>query len=345
MEFTVEQIAGILGGEIEGNKEAKIQDIAKIQEAIPGTITFLANMKYEEFIYTTSATAVIVNKDFQAKSPLKTTLIRVQDAYSCLSILLDQYERLTAMPKLGVEEPAYLGKNSEVGEGGYRGAFSYIGDNVKIGLNVKIYPQVYVGDNVEIGDNCILFPGVKIYAKTKMGHHCTIQAGAVIGSDGFGFAPQADGSYRTVPQIGNVVLGNHVDIGANTTIDCATMGSTHIHDGVKLDNLIQIAHNVEIGKHTAVAAQAGISGSTKIGAYCLIGGQTGIIGHITIADKTQIGAQAGVMRTIAESGQSLIGSPTLDAAQYFKSYAVFRKLPSLQRKIEELEKKVLNLAP
>jgi UDP-3-O-[3-hydroxymyristoyl] glucosamine N-acyltransferase len=343
MEFTTEQIAYLIGGEIKGDQSAKINRLAKIQEAEPGSIAFLSNPKYENFIYSTDASAVIVGKDFVPKEALKTTLILVEDPYSSFSTLLEEYHRVLSFQKSGVENPSFIGENSSCGENIYRGAFSYIGTNTRIGKNVKIYPQVYIGDNVTIGDNTILYPGVKIYSETQIGSYCTFQSGCVIGSDGFGFAPLPDGSYKTIPQIGNVIIENHVDVGANTVIDCATMGSTIIHEGVKLDNLIQIAHNVEIGKHTVIAAQSGVSGSTKIGDNCMIGGQVGIVGHIILADKTSIGAQSGVGKSVNEKGTAIQGSPAFDYKKNLKSHAIFRKLPELQKRIEELEEKIINL--
>jgi UDP-3-O-[3-hydroxymyristoyl] glucosamine N-acyltransferase len=312
MELTTQEIAHLVGGVVKGNDSLKINKVAKIQEASEGAISFLSNPKYENFIYTTDASAVLVNKTFIPKTELKTTLILVDDPYTSLTTLLEQYQRVRNIARVGIANPSFIGPGSEVGQNIYRGAFSYIGANCKIGNNVKIYPQVYIGDDVVIGDNTILHAGVKLYSNTVIGHHCTIHSGAVIGSDGFGFAPQPDGTYKNVPQVGNVVIGNHVDIGANTTIDCGTMGSTVIYDGVKLDNLIQIAHNVEIGKNTAIAAQAGISGSTKIGQNCLIAGQAGIIGHLTIANKTTVGAQAGVGKSILNENTAVLGSPAFD---------------------------------
>lgn len=344
MEFTTQQIAHLVGGQVKGNEFLKIHKLAKIQDADQGSISFLSNPKYENYIYSTEAGAVIVNKNFVPKSDIKTTLILVDDPYISFTTLLEEYHRFISFTKAGVEEPSYIGEGSEVGKNCYRGAFSYIGKNCKIGENVKIHAQAYIGDNVTIGNNVIIHPGVKIYADTKIGHYCTFHSGCVIGSDGFGFAPQADGSYKNIPQVGNVVIGNHVDIGANTVIDCATMGSTIIHDGVKLDNLIQIAHNVEIGKNTAIAAQTGVSGSTKIGENCLIAGQAGIVGHLTIANKTSIGAQAGIGKSISKEGLSFLGSPAFELNKQMRSLTVFKKLPELQRRIEELEKNILNLS-
>jgi UDP-3-O-[3-hydroxymyristoyl] glucosamine N-acyltransferase len=344
MEFTAKEIAFLVGGTVKGTESLKVNKLAKIQEATAGSIAFLSNPKYENFIYETPETSVvIVSKDFSAKENIKATLIAVEDPYTSFSTLLEEYHKIISFVKKGIENPSFLGENSVTGENIYRGAFSYIGNNCKIGKNVKIYPHVYIGDNVQIGDNTILYSGVKIYSDSFIGHHCTIHSGAVIGSDGFGFAPQSDGTYKTIPQVGNVTVGNHVDIGANTVIDCATMGSTIIQDGVKLDNLIQVAHNVEIGKNTVIAAQAGISGSTKVGENSMIGGQVGIIGHLTLANKTNIGAQSGVTKTITKEGTSILGSPAFDYTSHLKSASVFKKLPELQKRIEELEEKILHL--
>lgn len=345
MEFTVQQIAHILGGQIKGDGSRKVSNLAKIQEGTPGTISFLSNPKYENFIYTTEASAVIVNKNFEPRQNISTTLILVDDPYTSFTVLLEEYHKIVSFRKTGIENPSFIGEKSTVGDNVYRGAFSYIGNNCTIGSNVKIYPQVYIGDNVVIGNNTIIYPGVKVYSECKIGNYCTIQSGSVLGSDGFGFAPQPDGSYKTIPQIGNVVLEDHVDIGANTVIDCATMGSTIVRKGVKLDNLIQIAHNVEIGKNTVIAAQSGVSGSTKIGENCIIAGQVGIVGHITIADKTSVGAQSGIGKSIITEGNKLSGSPAFELKQQLKSYSIFKKLPEILKRIEELEEKVIHLLP
>jgi UDP-3-O-[3-hydroxymyristoyl] glucosamine N-acyltransferase len=345
MEFTVNQIAAMLKGDVQGNGKEKINMLGKIQEAKKGQIAFLANPKYEHFIYTTQASAVIVKRDFQARKEISTTLILVDDAYSSFTLLLEEYHRAISFQKTGVEEPCFIGKGSAVGKNIYRGAFSYIGSNVKIGDNVKVYPHVFVGDNVVIGDNTILHPNVKLYADTKVGSNCVIHSGTVIGSDGFGFAPQEDGSYKTIPQLGNVIIEDNVAIGANTVIDCATLfgDSTIIRQGVKLDNLIQVAHNVEIGKNTVIAAQTGISGSSKVGENNMIGGQVGIAGHLVIANNTGIGAQAGIGKSIKDEGQRIIGSPAFDVKEYFKSYAVFKRLPDLNDRLRELERKISEL--
>jgi UDP-3-O-[3-hydroxymyristoyl] glucosamine N-acyltransferase len=345
MEFTTTEIANLVGGELKGSGSVKIRTVAKIEEASEGAIAFLANPKYENYLYSTLASAVLISRSFIPKEEVKTTLILVDDPYSSFTTLLEEYSRLVTFAKVGIEQPSFTGENSFSGKNHYRGAFSYVGNNCRIGDNVKIYPNAYIGDNVQIGNNTIIYPGVKIYANTVIGNYCTLHAGAVIGSDGFGFAPQKDGSYKTIPQIGNVIIEDHVSIGANTVIDCATMGSTVIHEGVKLDNLIQVAHNVEIGKHTVIAAQTGISGSTRIGDYCMIGGQVGFAGHLKIASRSSFGAQSGVGNNVTEEGKSFLGSPAFDYSKYFRSAAVFRKLPEVLKKIEELEEKVITLGP
>ncbi|MCG8391234.1 MAG: UDP-3-O-(3-hydroxymyristoyl)glucosamine N-acyltransferase [Cytophagales bacterium] len=345
MEFTVSQIADLVGGEVQGDKRAKVRMLAKIQEAKNGQISFLSNPKYENFIYVTEASAVIVDKNFEAKKPLGTTLIRVKDPYSSFTLLLEEYYKIISFQKLGIEEPSFVGEGSTYGEQVYRGAFSYIGKNTQIGENVKIYPQTYIGDNCTIGDNSIIHAGVKLYNNTKVGNYCVIHSGAVIGSAGFGFAPQEDGSYKTIPQMGNVIIGNHVDIGANTVIDCATFhgDSTKINDGVKLDNLIQVAHNVSIGDNTVIAAQSGISGSTTIGSSSVIAGQVGIAGHLELGDRTSIGAQSGIGKSVPKGNVKLMGSPGFELLAYHKSYAVFKNLPDLSRRLKQLEEKILNL--
>ncbi len=347
MEFTVKQVAAMLGGEVKGEGAGKINMLAKIQDARKGQISFLSNPKYEQYIYTTQASAVIVKKDFIPRKEITTTLILVDDPYSSFTTLLEEYHKLVSFQKTGIEQPSFISEKSIVGKNIYRGAFSYIGHNVKIGDNVKIYPHTYIGDNVSIGNDTILHSNVRLYADTRIGNNCVIHAGTVIGSDGFGFAPQADGSYKTIPQLGNVIIEDNVCIGANTVIDCATLygDSTIIHEGVKLDNLIQIAHNVEIGKNTVIAAQTGISGSTKVGDNCIIAGQVGLAGHLVIANNTSIGAQAGISKSIKEEGQRIIGYPAFEIKDYFKSYAVFKRLPDLNDRLRELEKKVLSTDP
>ena len=340
MKFTLEQVATLINGVVEGNKLEIVNTIEKIEVANPGAIAFLSNPKYESYLYETQATAVIVNEDFIPKQQVKTNLIRVKDAYSGFTLLLEEYTRLTTLSKVGIEQPSFIGENTVTDDSIYIGAFAYIGSNVKIGKNVKIYSHVYLGDDVVIGDNTILFSGARIYPKTEVGSYCTIHANAVIGSDGFGFAPQDDGSYRTIPQVGNVILKDHVSIGASAVVDCATIGSTIIGKGVKIDNLVQIAHNVEIGENTVVVAQAGIAGSTKLGKSCVIAGQVGIIGHLNIADKTFIAAQSGVSRDTKE-GAELFGSPALDKINHIRSMAIVRNLPKVMKRIEKLEASII----
>jgi UDP-3-O-[3-hydroxymyristoyl] glucosamine N-acyltransferase len=344
MEFTVEQIADILKGRVTGNASARVHTLAKIEEGTPGSLTFLSNLKYEPFLYTTKASAVIVSEQFVPKKEVGPALILVEDPYTAFTVLLNEYNKLLNSGKTGIEQPSFIASNTKLGENLYVGAFSYIGNNCSLGNQVKIYPQVYIGDNVTIGSYTVIHPGVKIYAGSIIGNDCTLHAGVVIGSDGFGFAPQPDGSYKAIPQIGNVILKDGVSVGANTVIDCATLGSTIIGEGVKLDNLIQIAHNVEIGKNTVIAAQTGVSGSTKIGENCVIGGQVGLVGHIRIADKTSIGAQSGIGKSITKPGKSVQGSPAFDYKENLKSHVIFRKLPLLQKKLDELEEKILNLS-
>ncbi len=343
MEFTLAQIAHILSGELKGNGQAKVNKVGNIEQGGEGVITFLSNPKYEPFIYTTTATAVIVGREFKAKGAIAANLIVVDDPYLSFTALLEEYHKLTSFQKTGIEQPSFVGEKSSLGKNVYLGAFAYLGNNVTIGDNVKIYPGTYVGDGVAIGNNTILYAGVRIYARTKIGRHCVIHSGAVIGSDGFGFAPKEDGSYKTIPQLGNVVIEDHVDIGANTTIDCATFNSTIIREGVKLDNLIQVGHNAEIGKHTVIAAQAGVSGSSKVGEYSMIGGQVGIAGHIKLGPKTKIAAQSGISKSVEEEGKILFGSPAFEHLQYIKSATLFRRLPELNQKIRELEEKIINL--
>jgi len=343
MEFSISQIAQIIGGKVVGDENQLIHKIDKIETAQPGSITFLSNPAYEQYVYKTKASAIIVKDDFKPKSDLEPTLIMVSDPYTSFTILLEEYDKQINFEKEGIEEPSYVGENSKVGSNVYRGAFSYIGQNVTIGNNVKIHPQAYIGDEVTIGDNTVIHAGVRVYPKCKIGSFCIIHSGAVIGSDGFGFAPQPDGSYKKIPQVGNVVIEDRVEIGANTVIDCATFESTIIRSGAKLDNLIQIAHNVEIGANTVIAAQVGISGSTKIGKNCVLAGQVGIAGHLKIADRVKIGAQAGIFKPVDEEGSVIIGSPAMDRLKFFKSFSLYRKLPELNVRIKQLEEKILNL--
>ena len=339
MKFTVSEIAKMLDGTIVGDETITIDSAAKIEEGKPGCISFLANTKYESYIYDTESSVVIVNNDFTPKREIKATLIYVENAYSAFTVLLHEYQKRLTSEKTGVEQPSFIGENSVIGEGAYRGAFSYIGKNCKLGNNVKIYPSVYIGDFVEMGDNVTIHPGVRIYDNTIIGKNCTIFANTVVGGDGFGFAPQADGSYKAIPQLGNVVIEDDVSVGSNTTIDCATMGSTIIRKGAKLDNLIQIAHNVEIGQNTVIAAQSGVSGSTRLGDNCIIAGQVGISGHITIANHTKIGAQSGLGKSIKKEGLSLSGSPARDLSEHLRAMASARRMPDIEKRIRELESK------
>lgn len=338
MVFTAGQIAGILEGEVEGNPEIAVHKLAKIEEGESGSLTFLANPKYTSFIYTTKASVTIVNKDFVPEQEMKTTIIKVDDAYESFSKLLEYYNQVKNN-KVGIESPVFTSNDAIYGENFYLGAFSYLGNNVKIGDNVKIYPNVYIGDNVKIDDNVIVFAGAKIYSETEIGKNCVVHSGAIIGADGFGYTPNKNGEFSKIPQTGNVILEDNVDIGAGTTIDRATLGSTILRRGVKLDNQIQIAHNVEIGEHTVIAAQTGIAGSTKIGRGCMIGGQVGIVGHITIGDNVKIQAQSGIGRHIKDN-EVLQGSPALTYGDYNKSYVHFKNLPKIINKIDELEKKI-----
>lgn len=341
MEFSAKDIAGLLNGIVEGDENIKVSDISKIEEGRPGTLSFLANPKYSKYLYTTNASVVIINKDYKLENLVTATLIRVDDAYQAFAGLLEFYNK-NKDDKKGIEERAYISQTATLGKDIYIGAFSYIGDNVVLADNVKIYPQVYVGDNVCIGKNTILHPGVKIYKNCKIGEDCIIHSGTVIGSDGFGFAP-SNADFKKVPQVGNVIIEDRVEIGANTTVDRATIGSTHLRKGVKLDNLIQIAHNVEIGENTVIAAQTGISGSTKVGKDCMIAGQVGLVGHIVIADEVKIAAQSGVATTIKEKGAIRQGSPSFEIGTYRKSYVLFKRLPEIYQEIRELKNQIANL--
>lgn len=338
MKFTAQQIAGILEGEVEGNPDVEVSTLSKIEEGKEGSLTFLANPKYKSYIYTTEASITIVNSDFKQEQPITTTLIKVEDAYKSFSKLLEYYNQVK-LNKSGIEQPSFISESSSIGENVYVGAFTYIGNNVTIADNVKIFPNSYIGDNSYLGENTIVFSGAKIYSESRIGSNCVINSGAIIGADGFGFAPNEKGEYSKVPQIGNVILEDYVDIGAGTTIDRATLGSTIIRQGVKLDNQIQIAHNVEIGKNTVIAAQTGIAGSTKIGENCQIGGQVGIVGHITIGNNVKIQAQSGIGRNIKDN-EVLQGSPALGYGDYNKSYVYFKNLPKIAKTINDLEKKV-----
>lgn len=338
MKFTAQQIAGILEGDVVGNPDVEVSKLSKIEEGTEGSLTFLANPKYQPYIYTTKASVTIVNKTFKPENPIATTLIKVEDAYKSFSKLLEYYN-LVKLNKTGVEQPSFISESAKYGDNVYIGAFSYIGDNVSIGDNVKIYPNAYIGDNTEIGDDSIVFSGAKIYSESVIGKNCVINSGCIIGADGFGYAPNENGEYSKVPQTGNVILEDFVDIGAGTTIDRATLGSTIIRKGVKLDNQIQIAHNVEIGKNTVIAAQTGIAGSTKIGENCIIGGQVGIVGHIVIGNNVKIQAQSGIGRNIKDN-EVLQGSPALTYGDYNKSYVYFKNLPKIVKDINDLAKKI-----
>lgn len=335
--FTAKQIATVLNGTIEGDSSVEVNNFSRIEEGKPGTLTFLANPKYTHFIYTTDASIVLVNNDFVAEQPIKATLIRCFNAYAALAILLDMVEK-SKPQKSGIEAMSHIAENAKLGDNIYIGAFSYIADNVEIGNNTKIYPQSYIGDNVKIGDNTVIYPGVKIYAGCIIGNNCIIHSGVVIGSDGFGFAPE-NGVFKKIPQMGIVRIEDDVEIGANTTIDRAVMDATIIHKGVKLDNLIQIAHNVEIGDNTVMAAQVGVSGSTKIGKQCMFGGQVGLGGHITIGDNANIGAQSGIISNIKPDAK-ILGSPAVPVKDFFKSSVIFPKLPEMYKQIAQLQKEI-----
>lgn len=343
MQFTAAQISILVNGKIEGNADVMVSSFGKIEEAQEGQLTFLANPKYEDFLYTTNASIAIVNEAYELREAVKPTLIRVADAYTAFAQLLSKYQEMATQQMKGIQQPSHIAATAKLDADVFIGAFCYVGENVKIGKNTKIFPNSFIGDNVQIGDDCILHPGVKIYHDCVLHNNVILHAGVVIGSDGFGFAPQADGSFKKVPQIGNVVIENDVEIGANTTIDRATMGSTCIKAGAKLDNLIQIAHNVEVGESTVIAAQAGVSGSTKIGKNVMIGGQAGIVGHIQIADGSRINAQSGVSKSMKEPYGTVTGSPAADYTSVLRSQAVFRNLPEMEKRIYELEKIVKQL--
>jgi UDP-3-O-[3-hydroxymyristoyl] glucosamine N-acyltransferase len=336
LKFTASQIAGILEGEVDGNPDILVHKLAKIEEGVEGSLTFLSNPKYTQYIYSTEASITIVNKDFVPEQAISTTLIKVKDAYKSFSKLLEFYNQVKNN-KTGIEQPVFLSESAAYGKDFYLGAFSYLGNNVKLGDNVKIFPNVYIGDNVTIGDNVLIYSGAKIYSESEIGNGCVIHSAVIIGADGFGFSPNAEGEYTKVPQTGNVVLEENVEVGAGTTIDRATLGSTILRMGVKLDNQIQIAHNVEIGQHTVIAAQTGIAGSTKIGKHCLIGGQVGIVGHITIGDRVKIQAQSGIGRNVKDD-EVLQGSPALNYGDFNKSYVHFKNLPQIVNKVYNIEK-------
>jgi UDP-3-O-[3-hydroxymyristoyl] glucosamine N-acyltransferase len=337
MEFTAKQIADFIGGKVEGDANATVNTFAKIEEGTKGAISFLSNPKYTQYIYDTESSIVLINEDVVLEKPVNTTLIRVKNAYECVAKLLQMYE--ASKPKrMGVDTLAFVSPKATIGENVYIGAFAYIGDGATIGNGTQIHPHAVIEDGAKIGEHCVIYPNVTVYHGCKLGNNVTIHAGSVIGADGFGFAPNAEG-YDKIPQIGIVTIEDNVEIGANTCIDRSTMGSTIIRKGVKLDNLIQVAHNCEIGENTVMSAQVGIAGSTKIGSWCMFGGQVGLAGHIQIGDKVFLGAQSGVPGNI-KSDQTLIGTPPMEPKAYFRSQAIFRKLPELYKQINELQKQV-----
>lgn len=338
MELTASQLAAIVNGTVEGDENVKVSTFARIEEGHSGALSFLANPKYTHHIYSTDSSVVLVKKDFTPEQPVKATLIRVDDPYATVAHLLEMVTQMSKVDKVGIETPSFISEGVDVPEDAYVGAFAYIGKGVKLAPGVKIYPQVYIGDGCEVGEGSVLYAGVKIYAGCKVGKRCIIHSGAVIGADGFGFAP-VDGGYEKIPQTGNVEIEDDVEIGANTTIDRAMMGATRIGRGVKLDNLIQIAHNCSVGEHTVMAAQAGVAGSAKIGAHCMVGGQVGFVGHISIADGTQIGAQSGVSKP-TKPGDRVMGSPAVDMGEYARGLVYAKKLGSLYERVKELEKKI-----
>ena len=342
MTFSALQIAALINGKTEGNANISVHSFGKIEEAEDGQLAFLANPKYEEYLYSTRASVIIINEALELKQPVTATLIRVADAYTAFAKLLSTYQQMMQQQMIGIQQPVYISSSAAYGENVFIGAFAYLSDNVKIGNGTKIYPNAYLGNNVKIGDNSIIHAGVKIYHDCLIGSNVIIHAGTVIGSDGFGFAPQADGSFQKVPQIGNVIIENNVEIGANTTIDRATMGSTIIKSGAKLDNLVQIAHNVEVGNSTVIAALAGISGSTKIGKGVMIGGQAGLAGHLQVEDGSKINAQAGLGKSL-KAGSSVTGSPAYDYNKAIRSQAIARNLPEMEKRIKELEALVKQL--
>ena len=340
MEFTAEQIANVIGGRVEGNKDAKVHIFAKIEEGTEGAISFLSNPKYTHYLYNTKSSIVIVNEDLELEKDVDATLIRVKNAYESIAKLLQIYEA-SKPKKTGVAPQAYIAPSAKLGNNCYVGPFAYVGEGAEIGDGCQIYPHAVIGDNVKVGTNCIFYPNTTIYQGCKIGNNVTIHAGSVIGADGFGFAPGADG-YDKIPQIGIVVIEDNVEIGANTCVDRSTMGATVIHKGVKLDNLVQVAHNVEIGENTVMSAQVGIAGSTKVGSWCMFGGQVGLAGHITIGDKTFLGAQSGVPGSL-KGGEELIGTPPMNPRAYFKSQAIFRRLPDMYKDLNDAKKKIEEL--
>jgi UDP-3-O-[3-hydroxymyristoyl] glucosamine N-acyltransferase len=344
MQFSAEQIAALIQGKIEGDPQTTVSGFGKIEEAGKSDLAFLANPKYEDYLYTTAAGIIIIGEQMELKENISATLIRVKDAYSSFAVLMQYYQQMKAKQLVGIEDPVFIHPSAKIGKDVYIAAFSYIGEHVEIGNNVKIYAQVFIGANTKVGDRTVLHPGVKLYHDCVIGNDVTIHAGTVLGSDGFGFAPQQNGTYNKVPQLGNVVIEDHVEIGANTCIDRATLGSTIIKKGTKLDNLLQIAHNVEVGEHGVIAAQTGISGSTKIGNHVMIGGQVGIVGHISIADGTKINGLTGISKSITEPNTSLSGRPAMELGDSLRAMAIYKRLPELDKKIKELEVLVAQLS-
>lgn len=342
MEFTAQIIANFLGGTVEGDPNVKVHTVSKIEEGHSGSLSFLANPKYTPYIYSTQSSIVLVNKDFVAEQPVSATLVRVNNAYEAFASLLDLYAQ-SKQPKSGIEEPSFIHPTAKVGNDVYIGAFSYIAEGATIGNNVKIYPQAYIGSKVSIGDNTIVYPNVVVYEECVLGKNCIVHAGAIIGADGFGFASQEDTNYKKIPQIGNVIIEDYVEIGANATVDRATMGSTILRKGVKIDDHVHIAHNVEVGENTVMAAQGGVAGSTKIGKNCMFGGQVGVSPHIKIADGVKVGAQAGISGDIRKEGAILLGSPASEIGKQRRSMAIYKNLPDIATKIVELEKSIEEL--
>ena len=338
MEFTAKQIAEFVQGRVEGNENATVKTFAKIEEGVPGAISFLSNPKYTHYLYETQSSIVLINEDVELEKPVSTTLIRVKNAYECVAKLLQLYESMKPK-KSGIDSLASISPKATIGENVYIGAFAVIGDGAVIGNGTQIYPHTVIGDGVTIGENGLVYPNVTIYQGCKIGNNVTIHAGSVIGADGFGFAPNTEG-YNKIPQIGIVIIEDDVEIGANTCVDRATMGQTVIHKGVKLDNLIQVAHNCEIGENTVMSAQVGLAGSTKVGSWCMVGGQAGFSGHIHVADKTYVGAQCGVISNTKGDGQQLIGSPAMDTKVFFKAKALYAKLPEMYRQIAQLQREI-----
>jgi UDP-3-O-[3-hydroxymyristoyl] glucosamine N-acyltransferase len=344
LQFSAQQIAMMIQGKVEGDAAITVAQFGKIEEAIAGELTFLANPKYEDFLYKTKASIIIINESQVLKTPITATLIRVPDAYAAFATLLTKYQELKAQNLSGIQSPSYISDSAKLGENHFVAAFAHIGDNVQIGNNVKIFPNVVIGENVKIGNNVILNPGVVIYADCILGNNITIHSGAIIGSDGFGFAPTSDGSYQKIPQLGNVIIEDNVEIGANTTIDRATIGSTIIRKGVKLDNLIQIAHNVEVGEHTVIAAQVGLSGSTKVGKRVMMGGQVGTAGHLSIADGVKVAGRSGITKSIEQANSTITGFPAAEHSTALRAQIHVKNLPNLEKRVKELEILVAQLS-